>query len=208
MSRGLRTALLLCLLGGVLLLGAAGATWTTVVAEGRAPLPDSTVDVPGSDLVPGLRALALLGLAGVPALLATRRWGRVAVGALLASAGAAAVVVVARVLGDFVLRISGTASYGDALPLPDGGTTGFVAVVPPPDADPTVWPYAAVLGGVLLAAGGLVAVARGRAWPALGARYEAPASRATTAAPAAGDPAPVTEKSTWEALDRGEDPTR
>ena len=175
-------ALLLCLLGAVLLVAGAGATWTTVLQQGQAPLPDTTRVVPGSDLVPGLRALGVVALAGVPALLAARRTGRVVVGALLLVLGVVAAVLTVRVLGDLAraVRIDGVTVAG---PL-----------------SPTVWPYAVVLGGVLVAVAGLLAVLRGRDWPVLGARFDAPTAPPPVEAP--------TEKSTWEALDRGEDPTR
>ena len=56
----------------------------------------------------------------------------------------------------------------------------------------SAWPdQAGVAGGAVLAATGAYAVARGRTWPVLGARYEPPQRRE--------DP--------WSALDRGEDPT-
>jgi hypothetical protein len=43
----------------------------------------------GLQLEPGLRPLALVGLAATLALLATRRWGRVVVGVAVAGCGAA-----------------------------------------------------------------------------------------------------------------------
>jgi uncharacterized membrane protein (TIGR02234 family) len=70
------------------------------------------------------------------------------------------------------------------------------------------WPVVAVVGGVLaLGVGGLVVV-RGRAWPAMGRRYE----RAAVPAPAASRPATAetdedVAQAAWRALDRGEDPT-
>ena len=59
------------------------------------------------------------------------------------------------------------------------------------------WPWAALVGSVLLAAGGLLVALRGRRWAVLSGRYDAPAARRT-----------APEVSAWEALDRGEDPTR
>ena len=57
------------------------------------------------------------------------------------------------------------------------------------------WPVLGVAGAVAVAAAGTLAVARGRRWPVLGARYERPAHRP-----------PVADR-LWDALDRGEDPT-
>lgn len=47
--------------------------------------------------------------------------------------------------------------------------------------------------GALLAAAGVLVAVRGPRWPALGAKYEAPAA--------------PTDRDAWDALDRGEDPT-
>jgi hypothetical protein len=49
----------------------------------------------------------------------------------------------------------------------------------------------------LLVAAGLLIVVRGRSWASMSSRYDAPAQR-----PREG------EASLWEALDRGEDPTK
>ena len=195
MSRGCALALLLCLVGAVLLLAGAGAPWSTVVVEGSAPLPDVTTRVVGADLVPGLRGLGVVALAAVPALLSVRGWGRVAVGALVAAAGALATVLVGRVLADVGAAVSRSGSVV---------RSGFVAFEGGAGPALSPWPYAVLLGSVLLLLAGLLAVVRGRGWPALGRRYEAPAAR-PAAATAEGGPG---DKDVWEALDRGEDPTR
>jgi hypothetical protein len=62
------------------------------------------------------------------------------------------------------------------------------------------WPLLAALGGVLLVAVGVLVAVRGSAMPRLGARYDAPGGRPR---PRAADD----ERSLWEALDAGEDPT-
>jgi hypothetical protein len=59
---------------------------------------------------------------------------------------------------------------------------------------PTRW--AALTGGVLVALGALAVVARARRWPQPRRRFEAPTRRPTG-----------TPRDTWDALDRGEDPT-
>jgi hypothetical protein len=58
-----------------------------------------------------------------------------------------------------------------------------------------------VAGGVLLALSGALLALRGPRWSALSARYEAPAARAAERPTGPGD------AGTWDALDRGEDPT-
>ncbi|MFI5957127.1 Trp biosynthesis-associated membrane protein [Cryptosporangium sp. NPDC051539] len=74
------------------------------------------------------------------------------------------------------------------------------------DHDSTfVWPVLCVVGGALILASGLVSLARGRRWAAMGARYDAPAARARAHAAAGPDAPPA---ALWDALDRGDDPTR
>jgi uncharacterized membrane protein (TIGR02234 family) len=171
---GLRGAALLAGVGGVLLL-AAGGDWVTGTVDAPSPLPaqDVGAGAPGS-----VRALALVVLAGVAALFATRRAGRLVVGALLLLAGVAAAAVAVGVLADPLGA------------LPDDASA----------AASTGRPLLALAGAVAAALAGALTVARGRSWPALGRRYEVPAARP----PAARDEPPAL----WEALDRGEDPTR
>lgn len=97
-GRELRLALLLVLVGAGLGLLAAGRPWVEQVVVRAAPLPSRTVLRPGSDVVSALRPLALLGLAGVAALAATRGRGRTALGVLLGLAGVAMVVPAVRAL--------------------------------------------------------------------------------------------------------------
>ncbi len=185
--RGLRTAVLLCLLGACLVLVAVGRSWVSVEV-GLGPLVDArTESRTGSDIVPGLSALGLLGLAGVVALAATRRTGRTLVGLVLLATGTG--IVVAALTADLTTVVE---------PVPgESGTTVD---------NNGVWSTVAALGGLLIAGAGLLSVVRGRSWPALGQRYEAPATAAATA-PAPEPAGPLTEKGLWEALDRGEDPT-
>ena len=188
-SRGLGLAVLLCLLGAFVVLVGAGREWASVQVAAGALTDAQTVSVAGTELAGGVRGLGLVGLAGVVALAATRRVGRVVVGALLLLTGAGVVATVVGVdLGAATLDSEAVGSAG-------GRVEGDVAT--------TAWPWLTALGGVLLAAAGLLTVARGRSWPGLGQRYEAPAAR-EQAAPAT--PAQI-ERSLWEALDRGEDPT-
>jgi len=71
-----------------LALFAATRTWSTTVAERAAPLPPERVAHTGAGLNGSLPALALVGLAGAGALIATRGWPRRGTGALLLLAGA------------------------------------------------------------------------------------------------------------------------
>jgi hypothetical protein len=56
------------------------------------------------------------------------------------------------------------------------------------------WPVLAVIGAVLVVAAGVLALWRGRSWPAMGARYEARARDDSAAG-------------MWDAIDHGHDPT-
>ena len=192
--RELTVAVLLCLLGAVLVLVAAGRTWVAVQVLGGALTDDRTARVTGRLLLPGLGALGLVGLAGVVALAATRRWGRVGVGLLLLATGAgiSALVLTADLVPAALVSIGS----------PGGGLTGQPAT--------TGWPYVSVAGGLLLAAAGALVALRGRRWAALSQRYDAPAVRAESAAEGAGavPDGPKAERALWDALDRGEDPTR
>jgi uncharacterized membrane protein (TIGR02234 family) len=180
--RELSTAVLLCLVGAFVVLVAAGRAWTSVEVP-AGPLADArTATRTGADLVPGVRALGLVGLAGVVALAATRRTGRTLVGGVLLLTGAG---VVAAVLGADLATAT----------VRTEGLEGAVTM--------TAWPWLTATGGGLLAAAGLLTTLRGRSWSALGRRYEAPATAATATAA----PQEPTGRGLWEALDRGEDPT-
>ena len=190
--RELTAAVLLCLLGALLVLLASGNAWARVdvAATGLTPARSAAVD--GVAVQPGVRALALVGLAGVVAVAATRGAGRTAVGVVLAAVGLG---TVAAVLGaDSAPALVARVAEG-------GGQAGDVSTA-------TGWPALAVVGGALVAAGGAVIAVRGRRWAALSARYDAPAVRAEQEP--VGDEKGGTrqERALWEALDRGEDPTR
>jgi uncharacterized membrane protein (TIGR02234 family) len=189
--KGPLLAALLCVAGASVVLVGAGRAWVLVEVAGSPLLPDRQVAVDGTDLAPGLRALGLLGLAGVPALAASRGRGRLLVGLVVLLTGLGVLAVTTRLLisglGDLALL---TAAVRDA-GTPDGVATAT-----------TGWPVVAALGGLLLAAGGLLVMVRGPRWAALGRRYDAPAPE-----PAPDAAVAVAERDLWEALDRGEDPT-
>lgn len=180
--------LLLTALGAVLVLTSVGRTW----AEGSLP-GKMAVSVTGS-AVSGLpTGLTLAVMAAAVAVFAVRGVGRIAVGALAVLAGAG--VALASALG-----ASDTAAL-------DAEAARKLALVSAQAELPshTAWPWVAVAGGVLLTLAGLVTVRSGRGWPAMGARYEAPAGKGQGARKQpkpAGTPAEL-----WQALDRGEDPT-
>lgn len=192
MRRGPLLAALLCVAGALVVLVGSGNPWVVVDVIDSPLLPERAVDVTGDDLSPGVRALGLVGLAGVPALAATRGRGRIVVGLLLLGTGAAVVAVV------LTMRLDDMGLGGRALltdPVREaGGAQGE-------SWELTAWSYATAFGGLVLAVAGLLIAAHGRRWSSLGRSYEPP-----TPAPSAA-PAPTGERDLWEALDRGEDPT-
>lgn len=182
--RELGAAVLLVLAGAVLLLVSTAGDWVTGVQVQPAPLPSAPVAVSGGEAAGPVRALALVVLAAVPALAATRRTGRTVVGVLLVLAGTAAGGAAVQVLVD----------PGGVLP---AGAEEVTA---------TGRPLLAVAGAVVTAVAGAVVAARGRRWAALSQRYDAPSSGGP--APETGRTGPVEGPELWDALDRGEDPTR
>jgi uncharacterized membrane protein (TIGR02234 family) len=167
-------------LAGALALIAGGQAWAVTTVERQAPLPPVVETLSGSDAAPLVPATGLVLLAAGLALLAVRSAGRVAVGLLMAVAGG-------------VLVWSGIRALTGGLSA-DEGTTEVAAA----------WPVLAVVAGVLGVAAGLVVVLRGRAWPAMGRRYERTPEQA---APTRQDTDEDRAQAAWKALDRGEDPT-
>jgi len=184
-------ALVVLVTGGVLCLVAASRPWgEATVHDGLAA---TTTAVTGRDLFPLAPAVGLLAVAAVVAVPAARRVGRRVVGTVLVAAG------LATALG----------SYGLALELParvmtwaerSGSTTGPVEEA---IAEPN-WARLTVLGGVLIAGAGLAVAVRGPRWPGMGTRYE---RDARAGEPRTDPPPTVTGRETWDALDRGDDPT-
>lgn len=192
--RGLLLSVAGCALGGAAALGAASLTWASVVIARPNPLPDVHRDLAGGDIEPLLTALGLVLLAGVVGVAATRRFGRIVVGVLVALAGAGIVAVA-------VGHVGGTPPDRLAVLVES-------AVAAAPDqvsADESAqYPLLAAAGGLLGAVAGAAIAVRGRRWPGLGSTYDAPASAAE--AGAEGGP-PVSQREFWDALDRGDDPT-
>ena len=92
--RELALLLLLGAAGAGLVLLAARQGWAQVRTAVPRPLPDSVVAVTGQTLVPDAGALALAALAGLAAILATRRTLRRVAGVVLAGFGAGIAVAV------------------------------------------------------------------------------------------------------------------
>ncbi|WP_407912541.1 TIGR02234 family membrane protein [Kitasatospora sp. NE20-6] len=191
--RSLSLMLLLTVLGAVLVLTATGRTWAEGIVTGTAG-GRLGVSATGSRLTGLPGGLALAVAAASVAVFAVRGRARAAVGVLMLLAGLGAVAAA-------VTGVTDTAGL-------DAEAAGRLALAGAhaEQVTHTPWPWVAAAGGVLLALAGAVTVRAGRNWPAMGARYEAPARRAAPAPRAARPVDSAAEL--WKALDRGEDPTR
>ncbi|MFK0247366.1 Trp biosynthesis-associated membrane protein [Amycolatopsis azurea] len=173
-KRPLWIAVVGLLLGAVALWGSSQLVWFAEFRDGGVRGTVVYTEI-GSTRAIALIPLALLALAGTAGLIATGGWPRRVLGLVLAVAGAAAVWI-------------GVA---------DGPVTGFADGLPV--AQMLGARGLAVLGGILVAAGGLAAIKGAGRMPRLGAKYSAPGTKKR----AAKDP----ETELWEALSEGEDPT-
>ncbi|MGH3365884.1 MAG: Trp biosynthesis-associated membrane protein [Nocardioidaceae bacterium] len=146
-------------------------------------------------------AIGLLG-GGLVVLGAERPWGTTAatpgvpdssvdpMGSLASSIGAV------MLLGTIVVAVTRTVGRrlaGGVVTLASVAV-GFVVVTS--DGSWTGWRVTVLLGAVLGAAAGVLAIARGRRWTSMSQRYDAPTG-----------PKPSHESDPWRALDRGDDPT-
>jgi uncharacterized membrane protein (TIGR02234 family) len=193
--RAFAVALLLDLVGAVGVLLVALRTWQVITTPRPSPLHDAVLDVSGRTIDGASFALALVALAGVVAVLATRGLPRRVVGAVLALAG---VVLIWR-----SASAAGAVSAGRARALVTERQRTVVidSHVVPHVATHPVWAVLSVVGGVVIAASGALIAGRGHRWQVMSARYEA-APPIDVEADAAKSRATL-----WNALDRGEDPT-
>jgi uncharacterized membrane protein (TIGR02234 family) len=182
-------ALVLDVLGAGAALLIASRPWQTLTLERGGAFPNMVRDLIGRDVDAAPTALALVALAGVVAVLATRGTARRIVGAVIALAGVA-----------LIWRASVSAG-----PISDAKAreimTGFVDVgFPAPTIEThVVWPVLSAVCGALVAISGILIAWRGHQWHAMSARYETPPAQEA-------DPA-RTAATLWTRLDQGEDPT-
>jgi uncharacterized membrane protein (TIGR02234 family) len=198
--------------GAAVVLLAARQGWARVVTIEPRPLPTSRIAVRGQDLVPAAGALGLAALAGLAAVLATRRLARRAVGGLLALFGAAIVVSVSLPVTAAQVRSAAAGATAQASSVPGGSTIGSgttpgtggsgvggLTLASQVEMAAFPWRWAVLCGGLLVIAAGLMVAWRGARWPVMSSRYEQPAGRKPATA---ADPA-----SLWESLSQGLDPT-
>ena len=147
--RELTLAVLFAVLGSALALFAASRNWVVIETSRPDPLPPVRETISGREEVPWAAAMAFVGLAGGIALLATKRFGRLIVGVIVALSGA--------------IMVAG----GVAALLTEGASYETVAVT-------ELWPAVSIVGGLGAFAAGVLAVVRGHRWAEMGAKYDAP----------------------------------
>jgi uncharacterized membrane protein (TIGR02234 family) len=191
MSRlaGKGPVVLLALMGAGGLLVAGFRPWVTGAVDDPV-LGATRIEAAGTQVAPGLSALALTLAAAAVAVVATGRVARVV--ALLAWAGAlvTAAALTGRVLADPAAALGPAAAARV-------GRTGSVESV----ADATIWPWVALAALVVGAAALVAAVLGSRRWSGLSRRYEVPAGGA------AAGPRGERVSSDWDELSAGRDPT-
>ena len=191
-SRGtLALALFVDLLGAAGEQQHAGRDWQRVVVTRVRPLPDATANLTGRDLYAATTAFALIALAGVIAIAATRGWGRRLVGAVLViSAGFIVWYSIEGMSAVSPARARTSVASGVGV---DNSSVAHVTVT-------AVWPVLTAASALLIALAGVLTAVFARRWSAMSARYEAP----TDGAKAERGNADI---AMWSALDRGDDPT-
>jgi uncharacterized membrane protein (TIGR02234 family) len=180
--------------GPVVLGGLAAAALTAVAAAqdwGEATGDNAGVAVTGradgAATAPLALALALVALAswGVLLVLRGRLRGAVAAVGVLAAAGVVAAVVLA---------------YGDVDATAVEATRAAGATSDVFETSRTGWYWTALVAGVVSLVALAVAALRAPGWPAMGGRYDSPATRDEASTPR-------TDEDLWKALDEGRDPT-
>jgi len=188
-------ALTLALLGGATVLLGTARAWVTVTDEqGRLTIKDLHSSVTGHTVAPGIRALGVVALAAVLAVVVTRGRGRVVVGVMLAATGVAVMVQAADRLDRLDLLVEAGRDVQRCFVFCSRPAGARVAT-----AEAHLGPvWLTLLAGALVVAAGLLTVVRGRGWAGMGSSYDAPGGP---------PPEPTTDKAVWDALDRGDDPT-
>lgn len=212
-------ALLAGAVGAALILLAARAQWAQAVFVPPKPLTPQVVGVTGNDLVPLAGALAIAALAGLAAVIATRRTLRRVAGALLAIFGAGAgAAVLTTVTAATVLSVAASkvaspesaAASGAAGSTTSGSSSGGALVVSGSAGHAimtgTPWHVAVLAGALLIFLAGLATALHGPDWPVMSSRYDAPDGHGP-ARQQGGTARAVDSATMWESLNGGEDPT-
>jgi hypothetical protein len=204
-SRMKLPAIVATVIGSGLALLSWSQTWFELqLTDASAQSSGEAIAVPGSTASPALAALGLAGLALVAALAIAGPAIRIVLGLLEVVLGGCVLLAAWLTLGDPVGAVSPAVT--DATGVSGSGPTAELVA----SADPTAWPVAAIIGGVLLVAAGVVVLSTGTRWPASSRRYRAArladAEEAVSNA-ARGRAASDRAIDDWDELSRGDDPT-
>ncbi|HEX6917840.1 MAG TPA: Trp biosynthesis-associated membrane protein [Phycicoccus sp.] len=181
---------LLALVGAGLLLVAGFRPWVTGAVDDPV-LGATRISATGAEVAPGLSALALALAAAAVAVVATGRVARVVALLVWAGCDVAAAALTVRVIADPEGALGPVAAARV-------GRTGSVENV----ADPTAWPWVALVAVAVTVLALVAAVVGSRRWAGPSARYEAPAADGHVAGPRGERVA-----SAWDELSAGRDPT-
>ena len=187
----------------VIVLAVGAATVLLVASREWQTIGPRAIGVTGRTLDSAPTALAVVALAGVVAVIATKGKIRQLVGVLVAVAGAvaiwrsaAALPAVSASRAEEIVRAKQRVNV-------IGGSAPEVATHP-------VWGVLSVIGAVLVVLAGVFIAVRGARWQGMSGRYRAPGTGAASPPPSS---APTDEDrarhdaSLWGALERGDDPT-
>jgi uncharacterized membrane protein (TIGR02234 family) len=192
-GRSFRLYIVFVLAGAGLVLWGSSLAWITWVQPDPISIEPLKGHASGTDLKPAMRAIGLVALAGVPAVIALRGPSRRWFAAVLGLGG-----------GFFIALSAFDAMAYRRHPVlrdlvHDGGClNGRQGICIDNRLGPELGPALVLIGALLMFLAGLLAARRAGNWQRLGSSYEAPG----------GVPEPpVTDKGVWDALDRGDDPT-
>lgn len=188
-----RVVMLLGVLGAVLALATSTRIWITVQPEvGTVKVP--LIEVAGSDASAAIAALAVVALAGSLAALIAGKVARYIIAGILLLVGGGIAVSAGSVLGNPVSAAAAT--VGEATGLNAAGGDYHVSL----------WPYVAMLAGVILALNALVLAVAGRTW-AGSKKYARDVEAGAAARDSKRASGPIDEIDGWDSLSRGDDPT-
>lgn len=188
-----RSVMLLGLLGAVLAMATSTRTWINVQPEvGNVKIP--LIEVAGSDAATAVAALAVVALAGALAAMIAGKIARWIIAVILLLAGAGIAGSAISVLSDPVFAAA--TKVGEATGLNSSGGAYNL----------TIWPWAAVLAGLVLVGTALLLGLTSRNWA--GSRKYARDAADSSGKPAkAATEGKIDEISGWDSLSRGDDPT-
>ncbi len=186
---------MLQLVGSGVVLLVSTREWQTITTP-RTGQPAAVLSVAGRTLDNASLALGLVGLAGVVAILATQRVVRRIIGGLVALAGAGIVFRSAH-----AIPAVGAGRARELVRDKQSRVTLSDSVIPHV-ATHAVWGALSIAGALLVVVAGLLIAVLGGHWATMSARYER-----ATAGPDEEQARILADRSLWNALDRGEDPT-